>query len=70
MKSVYSHDLGKITNKKTASLQNTQFLVLHMDINKEHQECFSDDLSVLRKMVSVQEQKIEDSTGVQLSYLL
>ena len=30
--------------KKTVSLQNTQFLVLHMDINKKQQECFSDDL--------------------------
>ena len=56
MKSIYSQDLGKITNKKTASLQNTQFLVLHMDVNKKQQECFSDDLSILRKMVSVQEQ--------------
>ena len=69
MKSIYSQDLGKITNKKTASLQNTQFLVLHMDVNKKQQECFSDDLSILRKMVSVQEQQIEDFTGVQLSDL-
>lgn len=69
MKSVYSQDLGKITNKKTPSLQNTQFLVLHMDVNKKQQECFSDDLSVLRKIVSVQEQWIEDFTGVQLSDL-
>lgn len=68
MKSIYSQDLGKITNKKTASLQNTQFLVLHMDVNKKQQECFS-DLSVLRKMVSVQEQWIEDFTGIQLSDL-